>query len=100
MQNVKQKNTGGVLRSLINSNINNSLRKDLLNKKLKYSYSRSKSKDKNMNNNNINIVLSINENNLSVKNKNINIPNNNNKDMNSIKNCLDINRNHSCKNKE
>ena len=99
-KNVKQKNTGGVLRSLINSNINNSLRKDLLNKKLKYSYSRSKSKDKNMNNNNINIVLSINENNLSVKNKNINISNNSNKDMNSIKNCLDINRNHSCKNKD
>jgi len=96
VKNAKQKNTGGVLRSLINSNINNSLRKDLLNKKLKYSYSRPKSKDKNLNNNNINIVLSINENNLSVKNKNINISNNNNKDMNS----LDINRNNSCKNKD
>ena len=98
VKNVKQKNTGGVLRSLINNNINNFHKKDLLNKKLKYSHSKEKPKDKNINNN-INIVLSINENNLNIKNKNLNISNNN-KDTNSIKNNLDINRNHSCKNKD
>ena len=96
VKNVKQK-AGGVLRSLINSNNNNSLKRDLMKRKLKYSYSRTKSKDINNNNinNNIKIVFSINENNLNINKKKIELSQN--KD---VKESLDIKRNLSCKNKD
>ena len=94
-KNVKQKNTGGILRSLIGKNNCNSLKNDLKKKKSKISYSKSKSKDKNIiNNNNIKVVLSLNDD--CLNNKNIH----NNKDINSIKNSIKLDRNHSCKNKD
>ena len=95
VKNVKQK-AGGVLRSLINSNNNNSLKRDLMKRKLKYSYSRAKTKD--INNNNIKIVLSMNKNSLNIKKKKIDLSQN--KDINSVKESLDMKRNLSCKNKD